>query len=68
MFNLVYLANFKDFLELCQEKSFLDAVSKWPISQETFKKGDSQCSILCKEEHGTSEELLIELGASLNLM
>jgi hypothetical protein len=32
MLNFVDLTNFEDFLELCQEKRLLDAVSEGPVS------------------------------------
>ena len=65
MLDLLNLADLEDFLKLSQEQGFLYTVSKWPVFEESFEKRDSQCSILCKEKHGASEELLIELRACL---
>jgi hypothetical protein len=58
--NLVDLANLKYLLQLCQEKSFLDTVGKGPISQEAFQESNREASIFCEEQHGASEQLLIE--------
>ena len=66
--NLVNFANLKNLLELGEEQCFLDAVGKWPVLDETLEQWDGQSSILGKEEHGTSQELLVELGARLDLM
>ena len=66
--NLVYFTDFKDFLQLSQEESFLDAVGEWPVSKESLKKWDGQCSVLGEEQHRASKELLVELGASLDLV
>ena len=52
--NLIDLTDFKDLLKLSQEKSLLDAVSKWPVLEKPLKKRDSQSSILGEEEHGAS--------------
>lgn len=68
MFNLVNFTNFKNFLELGQEQSFLDAVGKRPKFEKSFEKGNSQSSILGQEEHGASKKLLIELRAGLDLV
>jgi hypothetical protein len=38
--NLVNFTDFKDFLQLSQEESFLDAVGEWPVSKESLKKWD----------------------------
>ena len=65
MLDLLNFADLQDFLKLSQEQGFLYTVSKWPVFEESFEKRDSQCSILCKEKHGASEELLIELRACL---
>jgi hypothetical protein len=68
VFNLVDLAHLEYLLEFCQEESLLDAVGKWPVLEESFEQGDSQCSVLGEEEHGASEKLFIELGAGLHFM
>ena len=66
--NFVDLANFEDFLKLGEEKSLLDAVSEWPILEQTLQERDSQSPVFGEEEHGTSEELLVELRTCLNLV
>lgn len=66
--DLVNLTNFKDFLQLSKEKSFLNAVSKRPVLKKAFKKRNSKGTILCQEKHGASEQLLIELGTGLDLV
>ena len=68
MVDFFNFTNFKNLLELSQKESFFDTVSKWPIFQKSFKQWESKCSILCQEQHGASEKLLVELRASLNLM
>ena len=47
MFDLINFAYFKDFLKLGQEECFLDAVCKWPVLEEAFKKRNCQCPVLC---------------------
>ena len=66
--NLVDLANLKYLLQLCQEKSFLDTVGEGPVSQEAFQESNCEASIFGEEQHGASEQLLIERRASLHLM
>ena len=68
VFNLVDFANFEDFLQFSQEEGFLDAVGKWPVLQKSFKQWDGEGPVLGQEEHGASEELLIELRTSLYLV
>jgi len=67
-FNLLDLANFEDFLELGEEEGLLDAVSEGPVLEEAFEEGDGQGAVLGEEKHGASEELLVELGAGLDLV
>ena len=67
-FNLIYFTNFENFLELSQEQCFLDTVGEWPVFQESFQQRDSQSSVLGEEEHGTSQQLLVELRASLDFV
>lgn len=66
--DLVDLTDFQDFLEFCQKESFLDAVGERPVLQETLQQWNSQSSVLGQEKHGASQELLVELGASLHLV
>ena len=61
MFYFLHLTDFEDLLQLSQEKSFLDTVGKWPILKKSLEKRNSQSPILGKEEHGASQQLLIEL-------
>ena len=68
MLHLIDLTNFEDFLELGQEEGLLDAVGKWPILKKSFQQRDSQSSVFCQEQHGASEELLVELRASLHFV
>ena len=68
VFDLFDFTDLKDLLKLGQEKCFLDAVGKRPVLEQSFKKRNSQSSILGEEEHGASQQLLIELRACLNLM
>jgi len=68
MINLINLTDLKNFLQFSKEKGLFDAVGKWPVLEESFKKGDSQSSVLSEEEHRASQELFVELRASLNLM
>jgi len=49
--NFVDLTDLEDLLEFSQEKSFLDAISEWPILEETFQKRNSQSSIFGEEKH-----------------
>ena len=46
MFNFVDFTNFQNFLKFSQEKSLFDAVSKWPVFEETFKKSNCEGSVL----------------------
>jgi hypothetical protein len=41
VFNSINLAHFKDLLELGEEQSFLDAVSKRPILEKSFQERNS---------------------------
>lgn len=66
--NFVNLANLQDFLQFGQEQGLLDAVGEWPVLEETIQKGDSQSPILSQKEHRAPQELLVELGACLNLV
>ena len=66
--HFINFTDFKNFLQFSKEKSFLDAIGKWPIFEKTFKKWDSQSSILGEEEHRASQKLFVELRASLNLV
>jgi hypothetical protein len=68
MLNFVYFTDFKNFLKLSQEKSFLNAICKWPILKESVQKWDGKSSIFSQEEHRASKELLVECGNSLNLV
>jgi len=36
-FDLVYFTYLEDLLQLCQEKSLLDAVGKGPVLEQTLK-------------------------------
>jgi hypothetical protein len=65
---LLYFANFEDFLELGQEKSFLNAISEGPVLEKAFQERDCQGAVFSEEKHRTTEELFIELGAGLNFM
>ena len=67
-FNLVNFADLKDFLKLRQKQCFLDAVSKWPIFQKSFEQWECKCSIFGQEQHGASQQLLVELRACLHLV
>jgi hypothetical protein len=67
-FNFVYFTNFKNFLEFSQEQSLLDAVGEWPVLQEAFQEGNSEGSVLGQEEHGASQQLLVELRTSLDFV
>ena len=40
MLDLIDFADLKNFLELGQEQSFLDAVSEWPVLEETLQQWD----------------------------
>lgn len=62
------LAYLEHLLQLSKEKGFLDAVSERPVLEETFEQGDSKSSILGQEEHRASQQLLVELGAGLDLV
>jgi hypothetical protein len=66
--NLLDFTHFEDLLQLGQEKSLLDAVGEGPVFEQTFEKRNGKSTVFCEEEHGTSEELFVELGASLNLV
>ncbi len=66
--NFVHFADLEHFLQFCQEERLLDAVGEWPVLEESFEQGDGQGSIFGQEEHGTSEQLFIELGTGLHLV
>jgi hypothetical protein len=40
VFDFIDFANFQDFLEFCQEKGLLDAVSEGPVLEETLEERD----------------------------
>ena len=58
--NLVYLADLKYLLQLCQEESFLDTVGEGPVPQQAFQESNCEASIFGEEQHGATEQLLIE--------
>lgn len=68
MLNLVHFTNLEHFLEFRQEEGLLNAVRKWPIFEKSFEQSYCQCSIFSKEEHRASQELFIELRASLDFV
>jgi len=55
-------------LELGKEQGFFDAIGEWPVLQESLEKRNGECPILGKEQHRASQELFVELGASLYFM
>ena len=68
VFNFIDLAHLQHLLELCQEQSLFDAVSERPVSQKSFEQRDCESAIFGQEQHGAAKELLVELGASLDLV
>ena len=66
--DLVDLADLEHLLQLGQEEGFLDAVGEWPVFEQALQERDGQGSVLGQEEHGASQELLVELRASLDLV
>ena len=68
IYDLVDFAHLEHLLQLGQEESLLDTVGEGPVSEETLEEWDGQGTILSQEEHGASEELLIELRACLHLV
>ena len=67
-FDILDLADFENFLELCQEKRLFDTVCEGPVLEQTLQERERQGTILGQEEHRASEELLVELTASLDLV
>jgi hypothetical protein len=68
VFNFVHFTHFKHFLQLSEEECLLDAVGKWPVLKQSLQESNSQSSILGEEEHGASQQLFIESGASLHFV
>jgi hypothetical protein len=66
--NLVDFANLQDFLQLRQEKGLLNAVGEGPVLEQTFEESYGKGSVLRQEKHGASKQLLVELGAGLDLV
>ena len=66
--NLLDLTDFENFLKFSQEKGLLNTVGEWPVFEKSFKERDCENTVFSQEQHGTSEHLLVELGASLDLV
>lgn len=66
--NLLNLTDFENFLKFSQEESLLNTVGEWPVFQKSFKERDCKNAVFSQEQHGTSEHLLVELRASLDLV
>ena len=66
--NLFHFANLEHFLQFGQKERFFYAVGEGPILEQAIKKWNGKRAILCQEEHGASQELLVELTARLHLM
>lgn len=66
--NFVHLAHFQYFLEFGQEESFFDTVGEGPVLEESLEERDSESAVFGEEEHGASQELLVERGACLNFV
>lgn len=60
--------DFNNFLELGEEQRLLHTVSKWPKLEQAFEERNSQGTVFREEEHGASEQLLVELAACLHLV
>ena len=67
-FDLFNLAYFEHLLQFSQEQRLLHTISEGPILEEAFEEWNGKGTVLGQEEHGASEELLVELGASLNFV
>jgi hypothetical protein len=68
MIDFVYFTDLQYLLQLSQEQSLFDAVGEWPVLKKSLQQWNGQSSVLGKEEHGASQELLVELRASLDLV
>ena len=51
MLYFVDFAYFQYFLELCQEKCFLDAIGEWPEFKESIEQLNRQCPVFGQEKH-----------------
>lgn len=68
MLNFVNFTNLQNFLELSQEKGFLNTISEWPVLEQAFQKWNGKSSIFSEEQHRASQQLFVKLRASLNFM
>ena len=62
------LAHLEHLLQLGEEEGLLDAVGEWPVLEQALEKRDSEGTVLGEEEHGATEQLLVELAARLHLV
>lgn len=66
--HLLHFADLEHLLQLGQEQRLLDAVGERPVLQEPFEERNGQRPVFGEEEHGTTQELLVELGAGLDFV